>query len=37
VAGGERAEFVALVRAGATFVNGEHVERPDDQTSPTAA
>jgi len=30
-------QLVALVRAGATFVNGKHVERPDDQTSPTAA
>lgn len=30
-------QLVALVRAGATFVNGKHVERPDEQTSPTAA
>jgi transposase-like protein len=30
-------QLVALVRAGATFVNGKPVERPDDQTSPTAA
>jgi transposase-like protein len=30
-------QLVALVRAGATFVNGKHVERPADQTSPTAA
>ena len=30
-------QLVALVRAGATFVNGKHVERPDDQTSSTAA
>jgi transposase-like protein len=28
---------VALVRAGATFVNGKHVERPADRVSPTAA
>jgi len=30
-------QLVALVRAGATFVNGKHVERPEDQDSPTAA
>ncbi|WP_187280630.1 transposase, partial [Microbispora sp. CSR-4] len=29
--------LVALVRAGATFVNGKLVERPDDQPSPAAA
>jgi transposase-like protein len=30
-------QLVALVRAGATFIDGKHVERPADQTSPTAA
>jgi transposase-like protein len=30
-------QLVALVRAGATFVNGKLVERPDDHSSPTAA
>ena len=30
-------QLVALVRAGAMFINGKHVERPVDQTSPTAA
>src|SRR5207248_4192146 len=30
-------QLVALVRAGATFVNGKHVERPDDHSSSTAA
>ena len=30
-------QLVALVRAGATFVNGKHIERPDDHSSPTAA
>jgi transposase-like protein len=30
-------QLVAVVRNGATFVNGQHVERPEDQTSPTAA
>ena len=30
-------QLVALVRAGVTFVNGKHVERPADQTSSTAA
>ncbi|GAB3142147.1 IS256 family transposase [Microbispora hainanensis] len=29
--------LVALVRAGATFINGKLVERPDDQPSPAAA
>jgi len=29
--------LVALVRAGATFVNGQLVERPDDQPQPEAA
>jgi transposase-like protein len=29
--------LVALVRAGAVFVNGELVERPDEQHAPTAA
>ena len=29
--------LVALVRAGATFVNGKLVERPDDHTQPEAA
>lgn len=29
--------LVALVRAGATFVNGKHVERPDETTQPEAA
>ncbi|GAA4537187.1 transposase [Pseudonocardia xishanensis] len=29
--------LVALVRAGATFINGKHVERPDDHHRPTAA
>ncbi|WP_433412960.1 IS256 family transposase [Microtetraspora malaysiensis] len=29
--------LVALVRAGATFINGRLVERPDDQPSPAAA
>ncbi len=28
---------VALVRAGATFVNGKLVERPDDHHQPEAA
>ena len=30
-------QLVALVRAGATFVNGKLVERPDDTTQPEAA
>ena len=30
-------QLVALVRAGAVFVNGALVERPDDQSSPSAA
>jgi transposase-like protein len=30
-------QLVALVRAGATFINGKLVERPDEQNSPTAA
>jgi hypothetical protein len=30
-------QLVTLVRAGATFVNGKHVERPEDQGSRTAA
>jgi hypothetical protein len=29
--------LVALVRAGATFVNGELVERPDEHPQPEAA
>ncbi|SIR16525.1 hypothetical protein SAMN05421833_106229 [Microbispora rosea] len=29
--------LVALVRAGATFINGKLLERPDDQPSPAAA
>jgi hypothetical protein len=29
--------LVALVRAGATFINGKHVERPDDHHQPEAA
>jgi putative transposase len=29
--------LVALVRAGATFVNGQLIERPDDNTTQTAA
>jgi len=29
--------LVALVRAGATFVNGKLVERPDDHHQPEAA
>lgn len=29
--------LVALVRAGATFINGKHVERLDDHASPSAA
>ena len=29
--------LVALVRAGATFVNGELVERPDETPHPEAA
>ncbi len=29
--------LVALVRAGATFVNGKLVERPDDHHQPGAA
>jgi hypothetical protein len=29
--------LVALVRAGATFVNGELVERPDERPQPDAA
>jgi len=29
--------LVALVRNGATFINGQHVERPEDQTTKTAA
>jgi hypothetical protein len=29
--------LVALVRAGATFVNGKLVERPDEHAPPTAA
>jgi hypothetical protein len=29
--------LVALVRAGATFVNGKHVERPDETSHPAAA
>jgi hypothetical protein len=31
------AHLVALVRAGATFVNGKLVERPDDNHQPEAA
>jgi transposase-like protein len=31
------ASLVALVRAGATFVNGKLVERPEDATQPEAA
>ncbi|MED7828926.1 IS256 family transposase, partial [Streptomyces chiangmaiensis] len=31
------AHLVALVRTGARFVNGELVERPDDQYQPEAA
>jgi hypothetical protein len=30
-------QLVALVRAGAVFVNGQLVERPDEQPAPTAA
>ena len=30
-------QLVALVRAGATFVSGKLVERPDERTPPTAA
>jgi transposase-like protein len=30
-------ELVALVRAGARFENGKHVERPDEHAPPTAA
>ena len=30
-------QLVALVRAGATFVNGKLVERPDDIPQPEAA
>jgi hypothetical protein len=26
-------QLVSLARVGATFVNGKHLERPDDQTS----
>jgi hypothetical protein len=29
--------MVALVRAGATFINGKLVERPDEQPQPEAA
>jgi hypothetical protein len=29
--------LVALVRAGATFTNGQLVERPDEHAPPTAA
>jgi hypothetical protein len=29
--------LVALVRAGAIFINGKLVERPDDQVPPAAA
>jgi putative transposase len=29
--------LVALVRNGATFINGQLVERPDDHTTETAA
>jgi hypothetical protein len=29
--------LVALVRAGATFINGKHVERPSEQDPPQAA
>jgi len=29
--------LVALVRAGATFVNGKPMERPEDQHQPKAA
>jgi hypothetical protein len=29
--------LVALVRAGATFINGKLAERPDDQSQPDAA
>jgi hypothetical protein len=29
--------LVALVRAGATFINGKLAERPDDQSQPYAA
>ena len=29
--------LVALVRAGATFINGKLAERPDDHTNPEAA
>jgi hypothetical protein len=37
LARGERTPPVALVRASAQFVNGLLVERPDDQSSPSAA
>jgi hypothetical protein len=29
--------LVALVRAGATFINGKHVERPGEEAQPEAA
>jgi hypothetical protein len=29
--------LVALVRAGATFINGELIERPGDEAQPEAA
>jgi hypothetical protein len=35
--GGDAPHLVALVRAGATFVNGKLVERPDDHHQPDAA
>jgi hypothetical protein len=30
-------QLVVLVRAGAVFVNGQLVERPDEQPAPTTA
>ena len=29
--------LVALVRAGAKFINGKHAERPEEETQPEAA
>lgn len=37
LAGGERPHLIALVRAGALFVNGKLVEGPDDHHQPEAA